>query len=514
MEYQVGTRVGDYEVLALPGSGGMPHTYSVRNLISGSVAAMKVLLPSTERDPALAGRCTDAIQKLACLDHPGIAAPLAALRADGQLLLLTGQVEGITLGSKLAAGPLPVPEAVGYTAQALAALSYAHGRGAVHGDLKPASIVITPAGTVKLVDFGIAGMTAGSPFHSAPEVIQGAASADPRSDLYSLGVCLYQMVTGELPFRGDSQEAIQAAHLQAAPRPPLQLVPGLAPALNEIILLALQKEPGQRFQTAEAFRNALLSVVPQPVAPPQPVTAAAPQAPPKKATGVPPQPAAMPAPAAPSGGKRGLWIAIGSLVTVALLVLAAMQLPRFRQARAVEQAPAAVTTPAIPQPAPAGQPAIAPVPAPGAAEAVPAHSQTPAPPARAVRLPVSHAPDAVSAPATVQAPLRQMQSTPAAPPAPAPAASGPDPKLAALDGQLNQLDIRAGTVKASISNLRRQQERKGFGLRADMASSEQRMEYLLNQAESAIRKNDAATAARNLELADREISKLEEFLGH
>src|SRR5262249_10770571 len=174
--------------------------------------------------PELADRFLREIKVQASLEHPNIAALHTALRVDNQLLMLMELVDGLTLEQKLKEGPLPVQLAVDYIRQALSALEYAHARGVIHRDIKPANMMLTPGGVVKLMDFGIAkaatdhrltgtGMTLGSLYYMSPEQIQGSTSLDGRADLYSVGVSLYELVTGKRPFDGDSQYAIMAAHL-------------------------------------------------------------------------------------------------------------------------------------------------------------------------------------------------------------------------------------------------------------------------------------------------------------
>ena len=211
MNLEIGTTVGDYQVVGILGAGGMGQVYKVRNVISDRVEAMKVLLPDLANQPDLADRFLREIKVQASLVHPNIAGLHTAVRVDNQLLMLMEFVEGVTLDQKLKDGPLPAAEAVNYVMQVLAALDYAHARGVVHRDIKPGNMMLTPGGVVKLMDFGIArsatvhkltqtGTTVGSLYYMSPEQIQGIAAPDARSDLYSVGVSLYELVTGKKPF--------------------------------------------------------------------------------------------------------------------------------------------------------------------------------------------------------------------------------------------------------------------------------------------------------------------------
>src|ERR1700694_4974567 len=228
MSFEIGSTAGDYQVVAILGAGGMGQVYKVRNVISDRVEAMKVLLPDLVNSPDLAVRFLRDIKVQASLEHPNIASLHTAVRLDNQLLMLIEFVEGVTLEQKARHGPLPAADTVNYIMQALSALDYAHSRGVVHRDIKPANMMLTPGGAVKLMDFGIAkaatdqkltmtGTTMGSLYYMSPEQIQGSAGLDPRSDLYSLGVSLYELVTGKRPFDGDSHYAIMAAHLEKTP---------------------------------------------------------------------------------------------------------------------------------------------------------------------------------------------------------------------------------------------------------------------------------------------------------
>jgi eukaryotic-like serine/threonine-protein kinase len=267
----VGQTIGDYEILTLLGRGGMGKVFKVRNLISDRIEAMKVLLPDVDATPDLAERFLREIKLVATLDHPNIAGLRTALRSGNQMLMIMEYIDGQPL-DHLQPHPPDPRRAVHLIIQVLAALSYAHQRGVIHRDVKPSNVLVRPDHTVKLTDFGIAsragdprltgpGMALGSLYYMSPEQIK-AFPVDARSDIYSVGVTLYEIVTGRRPLQGDSLFSIMAAHLQQVPAPPIQLAPHIPAELSSIIERSLQKSPDDRFQTAEDFRTALSSVYP------------------------------------------------------------------------------------------------------------------------------------------------------------------------------------------------------------------------------------------------------------
>jgi len=370
MDLQIGSTIGDYQVLEVLGAGGMGSVYKVRNQISDRVEALKVLLPDLTGQPELAERFQREIKVQGSLDHPNIAQLRTAFRSGNQLLMVMEFVDGVTLEKLVQSGPMPVRQALDAIGQVLSALEFAHGHGVIHRDIKPANIILTRTGVIKLMDFGIAkaasdnkltmtGTTMGSIYYMSPEQIQGAANLDARADLYSVGVTLYQLVTGKRPFEGDSQYAIMAAHLQTTPVPPVEIDPRLPQALNDVILMSVAKDPNLRFQTALAFRNALGGVastlpasaaavtapsapifepppVPAPTQPPRQIpTVASVTAPSPVPPAMPPygQPAApqfapaaamMPQPPQPvrSKSRRGLWMALGGVAAAAAIIAA------------------------------------------------------------------------------------------------------------------------------------------------------------------------------------------------
>jgi serine/threonine protein kinase len=267
-----GARKGDYLILGTLGAGGMGKVYKVRNMLSDRIEAMKVLLPDLSDQKDLADRFLREIKVLASLHHPNIAELRTALTIENQLVMIMEYVEGSTLASRLLQGPVRYADSLAYFDQVLAALSCAHALKIVHRDIKPANIMLTPQGVVKLMDFGIArsgndlgltmtGTTLGSVAYMSPEQVR-CEPIDGRSDLYSVGVSLYETITGQRPYVSDNNFEIMQAHLQIPPTAPIELKPDIPVALSELILMAMAKDPAQRFQTADALRAALMSVAP------------------------------------------------------------------------------------------------------------------------------------------------------------------------------------------------------------------------------------------------------------
>ena len=267
MTFRPGEIIGDYEILGPLGKGGMGAVYRVRNVISDRVEAMKEVLPGREQTPDLAERFLREIRVHATLQHPNIAQLFTAFRRDHHLLMIMELVEGVNLEEILQRGPMPAGEAVACMAQTLEALRYAHAHGVIHRDIKPANIVVLPDGVVKLLDFGIArsesdlrltlsGMVIGSLSYMSPEQVDGR-NVDGRSDVYSVGVTLYQAVTGTLPFYGESQYAVMHAQRSHTPTAPDRLNPAIRAGLSEAIMRSLEKDPARRFQTAADFQAAL-----------------------------------------------------------------------------------------------------------------------------------------------------------------------------------------------------------------------------------------------------------------
>jgi serine/threonine protein kinase len=270
MPITVGDQVGDHEVIGTLGSGGMGHVYKVRHTISHRVEAMKVLLPGRPATEEIAQRFLREIRLLASLDHPNIAALHTAHRHEGELIMIMEFIEGQTLREKLDANSVMMGKSVDYIQQVLSGLAYAHARGIIHRDIKPSNIMINREDRVKLVDFGLAfptlgsdvtrpGAILGSLHYMSPEQVMGE-QLDARSDLYSVGVTLYQLLTGRLPFDGAGEYAIASSHLRALAADPISINPNIPPQLSEAVTKSLAKSPENRFQTAADFLEAVRAI--------------------------------------------------------------------------------------------------------------------------------------------------------------------------------------------------------------------------------------------------------------
>jgi len=510
---------------------------------------MKVLLPDLTSRQELADRFLREIKLLASLHHPNIAELRTALSVDNQLVMIMEYVDGITLASRVEQGAIPPALALNYIDQVLAALQYAHGQGVIHRDIKPANMMLTPQGVVKLMDFGIArsdadhsltmtGTTLGSLAYMSPEQVRGTG-VDKRSDIYSVGVSLYEMVTGQRPFQSDSDFSVMSAHLQQSPKPPIEVVAGLPAQLNELILMAMAKDPGERFQSAEAFKAAVGGLIAglgdasqQPTAtriPPAVPATPSPSEMPTVSTlrvdsPVPSQAQVPPVAdySVKPSSSRGLYMALGALVVLAVLVAAGLYLPRRNRASAQAEAPTqsnATSTPSLPAtPSSAAENnATPPAPEPPpAAEAwqtpasVSPNGSFPAPPtATHPSEPLSYASKHASGAAHSAAPI----ATPNPPPMAEDNGAAEDAAMDELEKQMDQLTGRAAAAQTSLNNMRAQQAAAGLGMRGDITAAQQRLEIDMSKAQAALQNHDMKSAKKYLDMAETETATLEKFLG-
>src|SRR5271165_55284 len=510
-------RIGDYEIIRELGHGGMGRVYLARNVLSDRIEAMKVLLPDLAGRGDFVARFMREIKTLASLDHPNIAALRTAFTSGDQFVMVMDYVEGVTLSQRLEGGPFSLSDALNYTGQVLSALSYAHGKHVIHRDIKPGNMMLTPQGVMKLMDFGLArsaddvgltatGLTLGSLDYASPEQVQSQPT-DERSDLYSLGVSLYQMVTGKRMFSVTSSFSVMRAQVSETPRQPIELVPTLPKSLNDTIMKAVAKDPAQRFQSAEAFRDALAAIATAEAHPTigsgaaeTAITSGVPVMAEFKPTVDPGFRVPQPIEQRPQG-SRDIWLLVAVIVVAALLIGGAVYRSRLHREVAVAAAQAATAPDATSQAQSALPPQTPATVTPAPTEEVkPPTAQQPAVVARKATAPVDNLPPSGPSAADIQA---QHQ-----------AALEQKRLLDAMETETDQLDGRAATVESSLDTLEQQMHRDGLGLRGDIVAARSNMRTDMIKAKQAIDAGDTERARRYLDLAHREVEKLEAFLGH
>lgn len=518
MNLEPGQTIGDYEVLGTLGSGGMGRVYKVRNLISQRVEAIKVLLPDLSAHPELLDRFLREIRISAGLEHPNIASLRSAQRIGDQLLMVMEFVDGATLSSLMQQGRIPLSSTLSYMSQALAALEYAHSHDVIHRDIKPSNMMVTAAGVLKLMDFGVAkistdskltktGLMVGSLHYLSPEQIEGK-EPDGRSDLYALGITFYELATGKRPYDGDSEYQIMSAHLKGAAQPPREMDPSMPASVSDLILTAMARNPESRFGSARAMKAAvdgLAASLNRPAA----ATAVLPQS----VSATPPQ-----------RTNRALYILAGSLATVAALAVGLTFVPRYLHTRASNSVPQTHSQPPItpsqtapppstPPPATSSQATQSPasgIPASATKAELPSSEPKPrrlsAPPVHRNDEPVVKTPAAQNPETTAVVSVPPQQQ----PPPPVPVAA---PDLTPIRDQLIQIRARAAAAQNSLDNLQRSQAASGFGLRGDIVAASQHLAMLLSEADGRISAADGAGAQHYLDQAETELEKIEKFLG-
>jgi serine/threonine-protein kinase len=260
-----------YRVTEKIGSGGMAEVYKAVDGVLGRTVAVKVLHPRYASDPNFVARFRQEAQAAANLSHPSIVNIYDWGRDDDTYYIVMEYVHGTDLKALIEQrGAIDPMKAAEYAAQVCSALAVAHGYDIIHRDIKPHNIVLAPDGTVKVMDFGIAragnttltqtGSVLGTAHYVSPEQAQGRPLG-PASDLYSLGVVLYEMTTGRLPFDADTPVAVALKQVNEEPIPPRTLNPNIPPALEAVILRAMQKDPATRYASADEMRADLKRVL-------------------------------------------------------------------------------------------------------------------------------------------------------------------------------------------------------------------------------------------------------------
>jgi len=283
----IGRTIGTYRIDAKLGQGGMGTVYRGLDVMLERPVAIKALRADIAASSQHVERFRQEAKTLARLLHPHIATLYALLREGDDLYMVMEFVEGETFEDVLhRERRIPVEHALRLFDQALRGIGHAHKRGIIHRDVKPANFMVMPSGTVKVMDFGIARLLGstrmtqtrhaiGTAEYMAPEQVR-AREVDARTDVYALGILLYEMVTGRVPFEAESSFETMQAHLQAEPRSPRVLTSDLPKSVEAAILTALAKEPDDRHASVAAFRAALADVTPTgpPVPLPVPLVAA------------------------------------------------------------------------------------------------------------------------------------------------------------------------------------------------------------------------------------------------
>jgi len=319
---------GRYRILGTLGRGGFAVVYRAFDTVLQRTVAIKVLRSDRLQDPALRQRLEAEARLLANLSHPNLVTVYDFGWENGQPYFVMEYVEGWDLKALIRHGaPLAVDRALELFLPICAGVGYAHRNGIVHGDLKPQNILVSRSGEVKVVDFGIAATlwsrdpdrtTWATPQYLSPEQAAGQPPT-PASDVYSLGLILYEMLTGRLPFDASTPAELLQAHLTQAPPSPKTFQPGLPEDLVQILLTCLEKEPARRYRNADQLARVLLQRHPVtvPLEAPEPSTGPLPSV---TAAPVPPAAPSAAAPALPEERDWMVWL-LGALAALAVLGL-------------------------------------------------------------------------------------------------------------------------------------------------------------------------------------------------
>ncbi|MHB8626212.1 MAG: protein kinase domain-containing protein [Aggregatilineales bacterium] len=335
----IGQRIDKYELIALLGQGGMADVYRARQMIGGRVArevALKLIDPRLALTPEFIARFERETQTLASLSHPHILKAYDFGQFENNVYLVMELMPGGSLAEVIRQGPLPLDAIAGLLDQIGGALDYAHSKGVVHRDLKPHNVLLDESGNAFLTDFGIAklisetavlthsGAAIGTPSYMAPEQwIDG--TIDARTDTYAFGVMLFEMLTGRVPFQGDTPYQVMHMHTDEPPPLAVQLRPELPPLLDRVVHKALAKAPGNRYQSAaelvKDYKAALVGGVVS--APPLGTASSASLGMPGIAAPTPGQRQTPPPPSAPVPMSRrvGLPIAVWAGILILLVLV-------------------------------------------------------------------------------------------------------------------------------------------------------------------------------------------------
>ncbi len=261
-----------YRVIEKIGGGGMADVYRAEDLELGRIVALKILHKQFATDEGFLERFRREARAAAKLNHPNIVSIYDVGQEDGVYFIVMEYVKGVTLKKLIQKdAPLSTEKVVHIAMQIAKAMEFAHQHEIIHRDIKPQNVIITETGEIKVTDFGIAragststmtrtGAILGTAHYISPEQAQGSV-IDPTTDIYSLGVVIYEMATGELPFRGENPVAVALKHINDTPLPPRHVFAAVPESLEAVILKAMAKNPADRYRSAEALRDDLKRVI-------------------------------------------------------------------------------------------------------------------------------------------------------------------------------------------------------------------------------------------------------------
>src|ERR1035438_2143475 len=275
MEFELGQTYSGYKFLDVVTRSRGAVQYRVQNTLAQRVESLRTPAAAAGDDPDAAERFLREVRIRARLSHPHIVTFYTALPIEGRMAMTTEMPDWLPLSERLKPGPLPWREALDVTRQLLEALACIHQQSLVHCDITPGNILLGPGGFCKLADFSLArplgparlpesGAVVGDPRYISPEQVKGERDLDHRSDLYSAGVVLYEMLCGRPPFESRSHFELMTAHVLQAPAPPSGLQPNVPQFLDAVVLKALAKDAGDRYASAAAFGDAIAAACIEP----------------------------------------------------------------------------------------------------------------------------------------------------------------------------------------------------------------------------------------------------------
>jgi serine/threonine protein kinase len=280
MPFVVGQNVGPYRIMEQLGQGGMATVFKAYHAALDRYVAIKVLHPAFREDPSFTARFTREARVVAKLEHPNIVPIYDYSEFEGQPYLVMKFIEGETLKARLARGPLSAEEAVKVVGAVGAALSYAHSKGILHRDIKPSNVLLAPDGGIYLADFGLAriaqsgestlssDMLLGTPHYISPEQAQGIKNLDAGTDIYSLGVVMYELAVGRVPFNADTPFSIIHDHIFTPLPIPHLINPKVPAGVERVLLKALAKNRADRYADVDLLVKAFTSAIHEAVVPP------------------------------------------------------------------------------------------------------------------------------------------------------------------------------------------------------------------------------------------------------